>query len=126
MKRETIATKSAPEAIGPYSQGVRVGETLYLSGQIPLDPATMEMVQGAIAEQTAQVLKNLGAVLEAAGLSFRDVVKTTVYMTDLSQFVEMNSVYEEVFSEKPARATVQVSALPKGALVEIEAIAVGG
>jgi 2-iminobutanoate/2-iminopropanoate deaminase len=126
MKRETVATKNAPEAIGPYTQSVWGGDTLYLSGQIPLDPSTMEMVDGGIVEQTRQVLKNLGAVLEAAGLGFRNVVKTTVYMTDLSQFAEMNSVYGEVFTDKPARATVQVAALPKGALVEIEAIAVGG
>ena len=124
MKREIIATKNAPQAIGPYSQAIRVGDTLYLSGQIPLNPETMELVAGGITEQTRQVLKNLGAVLEAAGLGFSNVVKTTVYMTDLSQFVEMNGIYEEGFSEKPARATVQVSALPKGALVEIEAIAV--
>lgn len=126
MKRETIATKNAPEAIGPYSQAVRVGETLYLSGQIPLDPGTMEIVGGTVSEQTRQVLKNLSAVLEAAGLGFSDVVKTTVYMTDLSQFAEMNSIYGEVFTEKPARATVEVSALPKGALVEIEAVALVG
>ena len=119
-----IQTDKAPEAIGPYSQAVRAGNLLFLSGQIPLDPATGEVVEGDIATQTRRVLDNLKAVLEAAGLSLASVVKTTVYLKDLNDFQEMNGVYGEYLGKNPpARATVEVSALPKGAGVEIEAVA---
>lgn len=125
MEKLEIKTSTAPEAIGPYCQAVRIGNTIYLSGQIPLDPETMEMVQGGIKEQTRRVLKNLMAVLKEAGAVLGNVVKTTVYLSDMSQFADMNSVYAEFFeNHKPARATVQVAGLPKEALVEIEAVAV--
>lgn len=118
-----VATDAAPKAIGPYSQGVDAGAFVFVSGQIPLDQAGT-LVAGGIAEQTERCLKNLAAVLEAAGLSLKDVVKTTVFMTDLGQFAAMNEVYAKSFSAPfAARATVQVSALPKGSLIEIEAIA---
>lgn len=127
MGKEELRTDGAPKAIGPYSQGVRAGGLLFLSGQIPLDPVTGEMVPGPVAGQARRVLENLRAVLEAAGGSMRDVVKTTVYLKDLSDFGEMNQVYGEFFEAPyPARATVEVSALPKGALVEIDAIAAIG
>lgn len=120
---KALATKEAPQAIGPYSQGVDGGPFVFVSGQIPLTPVG-EPVVGGIAEQTDQCLKNLEAVLKAAGLSLKNVVKTTVFMTDLSQFPAMNEAYAKRFAAPyPARATVQVSALPKGAQVEIEAIA---
>jgi len=123
-ERRIIETETAPKAIGPYSQAVEAGLFLFLSGQIPLDPRTGDMVVGGIKEQTARVLENIRSVLSAAGLGMEDLVKTTVFMTDLSQFGEMNSVYAEAFGEvPPARAAVQVVALPKGALVEIEGIA---
>ncbi|MBN2704677.1 MAG: RidA family protein [Pontiellaceae bacterium] len=120
--KEIVHSAQAPEPIGPYSQAVKAGNLLFASGQIPIDPTTGEMIQGGIAEQTHQVMKNLKAVLNAAGTSFSDVVKTTVYLSDLSLFTEFNAVYAEYFDEAtaPARATVQVSALPKGALVEID------
>jgi 2-iminobutanoate/2-iminopropanoate deaminase len=125
--RETIATDGAPAAIGPYSQAVRAGNFLFLSGQIGLDPASGKMVPGGVREQTARVLENMKAVLAAAGLGINDVVKANVYMKDLSAFGEMNAVYAEVFKEPyPARAAVGVKDLPKGALVEIEAIAMAG
>ncbi|CAG1065179.1 aminoacrylate peracid reductase [uncultured bacterium] len=125
MGKKEIKTGKAPKAIGPYSQGVTVGRQLFLSGQIPIDPATGEAVGGSIEEQTRQVLKNLQGVLEEAGASMDDVVKTTVYMKDLSAFGEMNAVYGEFFTAPyPARATVEVSGLPKGVGVEIDAIAV--
>jgi 2-iminobutanoate/2-iminopropanoate deaminase len=120
-----IATKSAPAAIGPYSQAVRAANMVFLSGQIPLDPATGAMVEGDIRAQTERVMTNLGAVLEAAGLSFANVARTTIYLTDLGDFAAVNEVYGKRFPENPpARATVQVAALPKGARVEIDAIAV--
>jgi 2-iminobutanoate/2-iminopropanoate deaminase len=120
---KALATKEAPQAIGPYSQGVDAGPFVLVSGQIPLTPVG-EPVVGGIAEQTDQCLKNLDSVLKAAGLSLKNVVKTTVFMTDLSQFPAMNEAYAKRFvAPYPARATVQVSALPKGAQVEIEAIA---
>ena len=124
MKAEEVKTPSAPSAIGPYSQGLTAGGFLFVSGQIPLDPASACVVPGAVAEQTRQVLENLKAVVESAGAAMADVVKTTVYMKDLAGFDEMNAVYGEFFSNPyPARATVEVKALPKGVLVEIDAIA---
>ena len=121
--KKTISTENAPPAIGPYSQAVEAGQLVFCSGQIPLD-RTGKPVEGGIAAQTRQVLDNISAVLKAAGLSTRDVVKTTVFMTDLSQFAEMNSVYQEFFpADPPARSTVEVSALPKNALIEIEVLA---
>jgi 2-iminobutanoate/2-iminopropanoate deaminase len=127
MKREIIATGKAPAAVGPYSQGVRSGELIYTAGQIALDPASGKMIEGGVKEQTRQVLQNLTAVLEAAGSSRAQVVKTTVFLQDLGHFAEMNSVYAEFFPDRPpARSTIQVVALPLGALVEIEAVAVVG
>lgn len=125
MDRKTIATKQAPEAIGPYSQAVRVGDFVFCSGQIALDPGTGKLVGGdSVPDQTRQCLANLSAVLEAAGASLASVVKTTVYMTDLSQFPAMNEVYAGAFEgDPPARATVGVRALPAGAVVEVEAVA---
>ncbi len=125
--KKLISTQSAPRAIGPYSQAIeaRGARLLFVSGQIPLDPATGELVAGSIEEQTARVLENLGAVLTAAGAGFQQVVKTTVYLTDLADFPKMNEVYARAFTHgPPARATVQVAALPRGARVEIEAVAV--
>lgn len=127
MKKERIATKLAPEAIGPYSQGVTIGRFMFLSGQIPIDPMTGEMIEGSVAEQTRRVLENLSHVLAERGATMNDVVKTTVYMTGLESFGEMNEVYAGFFAEPyPARATVGVAALPKGALVEIDVVAVVG
>ena len=127
MNKSEIKTEKAPKAIGPYSQGVKIGRHLFLSGQIPIEPSTGEVLASSIEAQTRQVLKNLQAVLEEAGAAMGDVVKTTVYLTDLSAFSEMNAVYGEFFGAPyPARATVGVSALPKGAGVEIDAIAVIG
>ena len=123
MKKAVITSK-APTAIGPYSQAVDCGDTSYFSGQIPLDPASGELVEGGIAEQAEQVMNNLAAVLQAAGLDWPNVVKTTIYLTDLTSFAEVNQVYARHLVEPfPARATVGVSSLPKGALVEIEALA---
>lgn len=124
MAIEKIQTVAAPAAIGPYSQGVRVGEWVFFSGQIPLDPMTGEVVEGGIEEQARQVMKNMGAVLEAAGLGFGDVVKTTIFLTDLGDFARVNQIYGSRFADPfPARSTVQVAALPKGVAVEIECIA---
>ena len=129
MAPTIVSSPAAPRAIGPYSQAVLVerggGRTLYCSGQIPLDPATGELVTGDIAAQTDRVLANVQAVLAAAGMSCADVVKTTVFLADLSDFSRMNEVYAKHFpSAPPARSTVQVAALPKGARVEIEVLAV--
>lgn len=127
MKRQTISTPNAPAAIGPYVQGVSVtgGRTVFLSGQIPLDPASGEVVQGDIEAQTRRVLDNLAAVLEAASLTFDHVVKTTIYLADMGDFAVVNGIYAERFGDQPpARATVQVAGLPKGVRVEIDAIAV--
>ena len=124
-----IQTGDAPDAIGPYSQGVRAraSEFLFLSGQIGLDPQTGELVPGGIEVQTGRVLRNLEGVLRAAGSSLDQVVKTTIYLTDMEEFPRVNKVYGKFFGESlPARATVGVSSLPKGALVEIEALAVVG
>lgn len=127
MVKEEIMTEKAPKAIGPYSQGVRIGRFLFLSGQIPIEPLSGELVEGGVGVQTRQVLKNLQSVLEGSGASMRDVVKTTVFLKDLSAFSEMNAVYGEFFAKPyPARATVEVAGLPKGAAVEIDAIAVVG
>lgn len=125
MHRETIATDKAPAAVGPYSQAIRVGEFVFTAGQIPLDPATGQMVAGGIEAQARQALTNLGAVLEAAGTSLANVVKTTVFLADIGEFKAMNGVYAEFFPDAPpARSAVQAAALPLGARVEIEAVAV--
>jgi len=125
-KRQVIHTETAPKAIGPYSQAVRVGGFVYTAGQVPFNPATGQIVEGGIEVQTRQVLNNVKAILEAAGTSLDRVAKTTVFMTDLSQFQAMNAVYAEFFpSNPPARSTVQVAALPRGAWIEIETIAEG-
>lgn len=119
-----ISTDGAPRAIGPYSQAIRAGDLVFASGQIPIDPVTGEFVPGGIAEQTEQVLRNLTAVFEAAGVSMQEVVKTTVFLVDMDDFAAMNEVYGRFFgSEPPARATVQAARLPRDARVEIEAIA---
>jgi 2-iminobutanoate/2-iminopropanoate deaminase len=124
--RRVIATPDAPKAVGPYSQAVLVGDTLYCSGQIPLDPVTGEVVAGGVREQAERVFLNLGAVLRASGMDFSDVVKATIFTTDLSKFGELNEVYSSYFSEPyPARSTVQVSALPRGVQVEVEVVAIG-
>ncbi|AKQ66870.1 Endoribonuclease L-PSP [Myxococcus hansupus] len=127
MARKAIHSDQAPKAIGPYSQAVQVdaGKMTFLSGQIPLNPATMEMVQGDVVAQAEQVMENLKAVLAASGLDFTHVVRCTIYLTNLGDFARVNEVYGRHFTgAPPARATVQVSALPKGAQVEIDAIAV--
>ena len=123
--KETISTENAPGAIGPYSQAVKAGNFIFCSGQIPINPQTGEFISEDVAEQTRQVLKNLSAVLEAAETNLNNVVKTTVFLADMNDFVAMNEVYAEFFSEtKPARATVQAARLPRDARVEIECIAV--
>ena len=122
--KKIVSTNEAPAAIGPYSQAVRRGSLLFCSGQIPLDPKSGEIVSGDIATQTRRVLDNIAAVLRAEGLTFDNVVKTTIFLTDLRDFQTVNEVYSSYFKEQPpARSTVQVSALPKGAKVEIEVIA---
>jgi len=122
---EMINTDKAPVAIGPYSQGVRVDNLLFISGQMPLDPNTMDIVPGTIKEQTARVIENLKAILEEAGLTLNNVVKTTVFIKDMNDFANINEVYASYFTEnKPARACVEVARLPKDVGVEIEAIAV--
>lgn len=119
-----ISTPAAPGAIGPYSQAIRAGDFLFVSGQIPLDPATGALVDGGIADQTRRVLDNLGAILVAAGASFDRVVKTTVYLADMAEFAPMNEVYGEYFPQPaPARATIQAAALPRNVRVEIDLIA---
>ena len=124
MKKKIITTPKAPAAIGPYSQAIRIGDFLYTSGQISLDPETMEMITGDIEVETEKVLKNIEAILKDDGLSLNNIIKTTVYLTDLSEFARMNQVYENFFTDtKPARACVQVAALPKGAKVEIDVVA---
>jgi 2-iminobutanoate/2-iminopropanoate deaminase len=124
VRKQIIHTTEAPQAIGPYSQAVRVGQLVFLSGQIPLDPASGNIVEGDITVQTRRVMENLGAVLRAAGASYSDVVKTTIFLADLGHFAKMNEIYGGYFaSEPPARATVQVGALPRGVLIEIDMIA---
>lgn len=123
--KEIVSTEKAPGAIGPYSQAIKANGMVFCSGQIPIDPATGEFVSNEVAEQTEQVFKNLIAVLEAAGTSLDNVVKTTVFLADMGDFAVMNEVYARYFSEtKPARATVQAARLPRDARVEIECIAV--
>jgi 2-iminobutanoate/2-iminopropanoate deaminase len=123
--KKIISTSEAPAAIGPYSQAVHSGSLLFCSGQIPLDPKSGQIVSGDIGAQTRRVLNNIAAVLKAEGATFEDVVKTTIFLTDLSDFQTVNEIYGTYFEQQPpARSTVQVSALPKGANVEIEVIAV--
>ncbi len=123
--KKIIATQNAPQAIGPYSQAVEVNGTLYISGQVPLVAETMKVVEGGIKEQTEQVMKNIGAILEAAGYDFSDVVKSTCLLSDMSNFKAMNEVYATFYTEEqPARAAFAVKELPLGVLVEIETVAV--
>ena len=125
MKHEIIHTDKAPKAIGPYSQAVKAGNMLFVSGQVPFVPETMEIVEGDVKAQTAQSLKNVQAILEQAGLDFSHVVKSTVFIKDMNEFAQINEVYAEFFGEnKPARACVEVARLPKDVKVEIEVIAV--
>ena len=120
---EKIATPNAPQAIGPYSQAIRLGDFLFVSGQIAIDPQTANIIEGDIEAQTEQVLKNIAAIIEAAGMSLQDVVKCTCFLKDMNDFVRFNGVYENYFGEiLPARETVEVSRLPKDALVEVSAI----
>ena len=122
--KKVISTQQAPAAIGPYSQAIQVGNLVYTSGQIPIDPSTGSLVEGGIKEQTRQSLLNVKAILEEAGLTMGNVVKTTVFMADMNDFADMNAVYASFFTEPyPARSAVAVKTLPKGALVEIEVIA---
>lgn len=126
MTRSIISTELAPAAIGPYSQAVRVGNLIFTAGQIPLDPATQQIVAGGIVEQTRRVLENLKAILEEAGSSLDHVIKTTVYLKDLGDFSAMNTIYADYLEfdgEAPARTTVEVSRLPRNALIEIEVVA---
>jgi 2-iminobutanoate/2-iminopropanoate deaminase len=122
--REVVATENAPKAIGPYSQAIIFGELVFPAGQIPLDPHTGQLVEGGIEAQTRQVMENLKAILEEAGSSFDNVLKTTVFMVNLEDFGKVNAIYGEYFTQDPpARSTVQVAALPRGALIEIECVA---
>ncbi len=124
VNRRVVATDGAPTAIGPYSQAVWAGDCLFCAGQIPLDPATGNLVTGGITEQTARVLENIRAILRSQGLDFTNVVKSTVFLSDMNNFAAMNDVYANYFpKDPPARSTVQVSRLPKDALIEIEVIA---
>ena len=124
MPRKIVATDKAPKAIGPYEQAIKVGELIYTAGQIPIDPKTGNLVAGAIAEQTRQVLENLKAVVEAGGSSLDRVVKATVFLKNIADFAAMNEVYAEYLGQaKPARSTVAVAELPRGALVEIDFVA---
>ena len=124
MSTRTVSTDSAPAAIGPYSQGVIAGGFLYTAGQIALDPVTAQVVEGDVVAQTRRVMQNLEAVLAAAGASWKDVVKTTVFLQDMKDFPRMNEVYSAVMGDaRPARSTVQVAGLPRGVLVEIELVA---
>jgi 2-iminobutanoate/2-iminopropanoate deaminase len=124
VKKEIISTENAPAAVGPYSQAVKAGQFLYTAGQVPLDPATGELVEPDIKAQTRRAILNLQGVLEAAGTSLDQVVKTTVFLQDMGHFAAMNEVYGQFFgNQPPARSTVEVAQLPLGALIEIEAIA---
>lgn len=124
MQKEIISTDKAPGAIGPYSQAVKVDNVVYISGQIPIDPAIGEVVAGGVQAEARTVLENLKAILESSGSSFERVVKVTVYITDMNQFAQVNEVYAEYFTtDCPARACVEVSALPKGVAVEMDAVA---
>ena len=120
---KVISTDKAPKAIGPYSQAYLCGNTLYCSGQIAINPETNVFVDGTIEEQTTQVLSNIGGLLEAAGFSYNDVVKTTCFLSDMADFAKFNALYEKAFVSKPARSCVAAKELPKGALVEVEVIA---
>ena len=123
--KKIISSEQAPKAIGPYSQAVEANGMLYISGQLPIDPATGQFVQGGIAEHTEQILNNIGNILKAAGYNYSNVVKSTVFLVDLTSFKAMNEVYSKFYpTESPARSTVQVAALPMGAQIEIETIAV--
>ncbi len=122
--KQPVSSPNAPKAIGPYSPAVRTGQLLFVSGQVPIDPATGQMIDGDIAAQTRRVFENIGALLTAGGRSFADVARTTVFLADMNDFAAMNEVYGQYFSEPyPARATVQVARLPKDARVEIDVIA---
>ena len=124
MGKQKISTPQAPAAIGPYSQAIRTNHLLFISGQIPLDPETGTMLEGTIGEQTSRVMKNIKAIVEEAGGTIDSIVKTTIFLTDLTDFQEVNTVYGSFFTDPPpARATIQVAALPLGAGVEIEAVA---
>lgn len=124
MPKSIVKTEAAPAAIGPYSQAVRAGDFLFCSGQIPLDPATGQVVEGDVVVQTERVMQNLDAVLKAAGAGLDHVVKTTIFLVDLGEFARVNETYAKYFAgDPPARATVQVCALPRGVRVEVEAIA---
>ena len=126
MKHQVIHTDNAPKAIGPYSQAVKAGNMLFVSGQVPFVPETMEIVEGDVKAQTAQSLKNVQAILAEAGLDFSHVVKSTVFIKDMNEFAQINEVYAEFFGEnKPARACVEVARLPKDVKVDIEVIAIG-
>lgn len=126
MKHQVIHTDNTPKAIGPYSQAVKAGNMLFVSGQVPFVPETMEIVEGDVKAQTAQSLKNVQAILAEAGLDFSHVVKSTVFIKDMNEFAQINEVYAEFFGEnKPARACVEVARLPKDVKVEIEVIAIG-
>lgn len=120
---EIIATNKAPAAIGPYSQAVKTGNLLFTSGQIAINPETCDVVEGGIAEQTEQIMKNLGAVLAEAGLSYENAVKTTCFLADIADFATFNEIYGKYFTGKPARSCVAAKALPKGVLAEVEVIA---
>ncbi|HEX6323640.1 MAG TPA: RidA family protein [Vicinamibacterales bacterium] len=122
--RQAVATDKAPQAIGPYSQGIRAGNLLFVSGQVPIDPATGALIEGDIAAQTDRVMRNLAAILDAAGASMDHVVRCTVYLADMNDFAAMNEVYGSYFAKPaPARATIQAARLPKDARVEIDVIA---
>lgn len=124
MTREIISTRSAPEAIGPYSQAVAYRNLVFCSGQVPFDPATMDLVSGSITEETQRCMRNLDAVLQAAGSGLGEILKTTIYVTDMGDFAEVNEAYGSFFTDDPpARVTVGVASLPKGARVEIECVA---
>ncbi len=126
MKLDVISTDKAPAAIGPYSQAVRLGDLLFCSGQIPLDPATGQVVDGDVSAQAGRVMENIAAVLAAAGRGFDDVIKSTIFLADMADFAAVNEVYGRCFSgHKPARSTVAVSGLPRGVLLEIEVVARG-
>jgi 2-iminobutanoate/2-iminopropanoate deaminase len=122
-QREAVSTKAAPAAIGPYSQGIVCGNLLFISGQLPIDPASGDLVTGSIEDKTRRVIENIQAIAEAAGAGLQDIVKTTVFLRDMNDFTAVNTVYEEFFpANPPARAAIQVAALPKDADIEIEAI----
>ena len=127
MKKRIISTDQAPAAIGPYSQAIEANGTLYISGQVPLDPATGKLVEGGITEQTIRVMENIGAILNAAGYQYSDVVKSTCLLSDMANFKAMNEVYGRYYAQSPpARAAFAVKELPLGALIEIETVAVRG